>query len=169
MLPVDQAYPSLIQKRLNEAKLRYAVINAGVSGDETIDAARRLEPLLRAHITLFVVALGINDGHRGKPIAEIRQNLRQILFRVTKAHPTAQLIVIAPGIRGSMPPEYWTEFENNYLLIANEFNATHVPALLNGVANVPERLLPRDPIHPNAKGHRTIAENIWPYIEKSLR
>src|SRR6478672_9504504 len=64
-LAKGDAYPALIQKKIEEAGLPYEVENAGLSGDTTAGALRRIDWLLQRPIHVLVIELGGNDGLRG--------------------------------------------------------------------------------------------------------
>src|SRR5207244_11065022 len=61
-LPVEQAYPNVLQRRLNEAGLTFDVVNAGVSGDTSAGGLSRLDWSLRGDVRMPVGALGGNDA-----------------------------------------------------------------------------------------------------------
>lgn len=162
----DDTYPALLQERARTAGYPHRVLNAGVSGDTSADAVRRLERALVPDTRVLIVALGANDGLRGMPIASIRQNLATII-------ETAQ----ARGIRVLLcgmetPPsrgfDYTIEFHRIFPDLATRYNVRLMPFLLEGVALLAEFNL-EDGFHPNAAGHRRIAENMWPYLEPLLR
>jgi acyl-CoA thioesterase-1 len=163
--PATEAFPALIQQRLDAAGLNYQVINAGLSGDTSAGGLRRIDWAMRQPIDIFVLELGGNDGLRGLPVADTRRNLQGIIDRV-KAHDPAARVVVA-GMR--MPPnfgaDYVTQFAEMYpeLAKANP-GSTLLPFLLQGVGGLAQ-YNQRDQIHPNAEGHRLIAETLWPVLE----
>jgi acyl-CoA thioesterase-1 len=155
----DEAYPALLEARLRQEGYAFRVINAGVSGDTTAGGLRRLDWVLRSSPQIAIVGLGANDGLRGQPVAEMQANLTRIVDRLR----AAEVKVLLAGMR--MPP--------NYGAYAEQFAAAFppvgrrasgfVPFLLDGVAADP-RLNQADGIHPNAAGHRVIAERLWPHL-----
>lgn len=162
----EETYPALLQERIRAARYPHRVLNAGVSGDTSSDAVRRLDRALVPDTQILIVALGANDGLRGMPIATIRQNLSTII-------ETAQ----ARGIRVLLcgmetPPSrgwnYTVEFHRIFPDLAVRYNVALMPFLLDGVALLPDFNL-EDGFHPNAAGHRRMAENMWPYLEPLLR
>ncbi|HEY1121388.1 MAG TPA: GDSL-type esterase/lipase family protein, partial [Haloferula sp.] len=64
-LDPQEAYPALLQKKIDAASLPYTVTNAGVSGDTTAGGLRRVAWALGKGADVLVVALGGNDGLRG--------------------------------------------------------------------------------------------------------
>src|SRR5262245_11716842 len=80
-LAPDEAFPALLQKRLDEMGQSYEVVNAGVSGDTSAGGLRRLDWALDGDVRILIVALGGNDALRGLPVEELRANLSAIIER----------------------------------------------------------------------------------------
>jgi acyl-CoA thioesterase I len=164
-LAPEEAFPSLIEARLRARGLPWRVVNAGVSGDTSAGALRRLDWLFRGRVDVLFVCLGANDGLRGIPIAETERNLRTI---VAKARAQGASVVLA----GMMLPEnYGTEyrrgFEAMYARLARELKLPFLPFLLKDVAMEPG-LNQHDGIHPNAAGSRKVADTVWKALEPVL-
>jgi acyl-CoA thioesterase I len=160
----DEAYPSLLEARLRQEGFAYHVINAGVSGDTTAGGRRRVDWVLRSRPQVVIVALGANDGLRGQPVVEMQTNLIAIIDRLRGAGAK----VLLAGMR--LPPNYGAyaqEFAAAFPVVARRATA-FAPFLLDGVAADPH-LNQADGIHPNAAGHRVIAERLWPYLRPLLR
>lgn len=162
--PSTQAYPALLQEKINATRLGWRVINAGLSGETSAAGLRRVDWLLRQPIDLFVLALGGNDGLRGISPDVTRQNLDQILERVRAKNPGAKLVVAGMQMPPSMGADFARAFQDIFPAVAEKHRATLVPFLLEGVGGSP-RLNQPDQIHPTAEGHEVIAETLW----KSLR
>ncbi|HEU5196442.1 MAG TPA: arylesterase [Methylomirabilota bacterium] len=165
-VPSEEAYPALLEARLAREGLRYRVVNAGVSGDTTAGALRRLDWVLRARPAVVVVALGANDGLRGLPVAAMRDNLVAIVMRLREAGAR----VLLAGMR--LPPnygaEYTREFAAAFETVARRTSVPLLPFLLDGVAGRPALNRP-DGIHPNAAGQRQVADNVWRALEPLVR
>ncbi len=160
----DEAYPALLERRLAREGYPYRVVNAGVSGDTSAGGLARLEWTLRAGPEIVIVALGANDGLRGQPPAALRQNLAAVLDRL-RARGVRTLLA---GMR--LPPNYGAAFTREFAAVYRELAGradAFMPFLLDGVAAVPHLNLP-DGIHPNAEGHRVIAERLWPHLRPLL-
>lgn len=158
----SRAFPAILQQRLDAAGLNYTIVNAGVSGDTSTRALRRLDRALEGDVRILVVALGANDGLRGVPVAQLRANLSQII-EAAQARGAAVLLcgMEALPIYGW---DYSVAFHNTYRELAQKYNVTLVPfMLMNVIGNA--TLMQPDHIHPNAAGARAIADNIWPYLE----
>jgi acyl-CoA thioesterase-1 len=162
----EEAYPALLQARLAREGFHYRVVNAGVSGDTTAGALRRVDWVLRARPAIVVVALGANDGLRGLPPATMRDNLVAIVTRLRKSGARVLLI----GMR--LPPNYGAaytrEFAEAFDAVARKTSVPLLPFLLEGVAGRAALNLP-DGIHPNAAGQRMVADTVWRALQPLLR
>jgi acyl-CoA thioesterase I len=167
-LPAAQAYPAIIQQKLKEEGLDYTVINAGISGDTTASGLYRLDKWLSGPIDIFVLALGANDGLRGIAARETSQNLQQIMDKLKRAHPEAQIILSGMEIPDIVPGRYAAEFRALFRELAIKNNVAFVPFLLEGVAGMRHLNLP-DGVHPNAEGQRLLARHTWAVLEGLLK
>jgi acyl-CoA thioesterase I len=167
-LDPDEAYPALIQKKIDAAGLDWRVVNAGLSGETTSGGLRRLDWILRQRVDLFVLALGGNDGLRGVQVEVARRNLQAMIDRVRARYPDVQIVVAGMQMPTSMGPEYTEAFRDMFPAIASANRAALVPFLLEGVGGIAELNQP-DMIHPTAEGQRLIAETVWPVLEPLLR
>jgi acyl-CoA thioesterase-1 len=166
-LSEDEAYPIVLQRRLQKEGLPYDVVNAGVSGDTSAGGLSRLEWALDGDVRVLVVALGGNDALRGLPPEELKRNLAEIIRRAQARHIT----VVLAGMEA--PPNYGRDyavaFHRVYPALAKEYHVALVPFLLQGVGGV-ARLNQRDGIHPTAEGARIVADNVWtilaPIVER---
>jgi acyl-CoA thioesterase-1 len=162
-----EAFPALIQEKLDSAKLDYKVINAGLSGETSAGGKSRISWVLRQPVDVFVLELGANDGLRGIPLASTRQNLQAILDTVRKRSPATQLVIAGMQIPPNMGAAYTTEFREIFGELAQKNNAALIPFLLEGVGGVPDLNQP-DGIHPTAEGHRIVSQNVWQVLQPVL-
>jgi Lysophospholipase L1 and related esterases len=86
------AYPAVLQGRLEENGYRYQVINAGVSGDTSGRALRRYRDVLDGSVKILIVALGANDGLRGVPVEQLTSNLSAIIEDAQRRHIAVVLV-----------------------------------------------------------------------------
>lgn len=165
-LAPSQAYPAILQQKIDAAGLRFEVVNAGVSGDTTAGGLSRLEWSLDGDVKVLIVALGGNDGLRGLPPGEMKRNLSTIIGRA-KARGIAVLLA---GMESptNMGGDYQRRFHDVYPALARDEHVPFLPFLLEGVAGRPD-LNQRDGIHPTAEGARIVAEHLWPILEPMLR
>jgi acyl-CoA thioesterase I len=161
----QESVPALIQERLKAQGYRYEVVNAGVSGDTSAGGLSRLDWSLEGPVEVLVVELGGNDGLRGLPVSQLKQNLDDIITRAKDR----DIKVILTGMEA--PPNYGalytSEFRQTFRDLADEHDVIFVPFYLDGVAGNP-RLNLSDGIHPNAEGSRIIEQTIWRALEPVL-
>lgn len=160
----DQAFPALIEERIDSLGLPYTVVNAGLSGETTASGKNRLDWVLSQKVDIFVLELGANDGLRGIPLEETRRNLQAIIDRVREKNPETEIVLAGMQIPPNLGLEYTTEFREMFFELA-ETNKLHlIPFLLEGVAGEPG-LNQEDGIHPTAEGHKILAENVWEVLK----
>jgi acyl-CoA thioesterase-1 len=164
-LAQDEAYPALLQQHVDQDKLNYEVVNAGVSGDTSAGGLSRLDWALDGDVRVLIVALGGNDGLRGLPPDELQRNLSTIIERAQ----ARGIKVLLCGMEA--PPnfgrEYAVGFHRVYQAVAKKYNVAFVPFLLDKVAGI-ESLNQRDGIHPTAEGARIVADNVWAVLRPML-
>ena len=162
----EQAYTTLLQRKLDEAGYRYRVVNAGVSGDTSAGGARRIDWALQSgNVKILILELGGNDGLRGLPVAEMKKNLEVVIQRAQSAGVT----VLMAGMEA--PPNfgaaYTQEFRQAFRDMAKEYKTPFIPFVLLGVGGNPKMNQP-DGIHPNAEGEKVMTETIWRALEPLL-
>ena len=157
----DEAWPALIESRLRREGYPYRVVNAGVSGDTTAGGLRRVDWVLRSRPEVAVVALGANDGLRGLATDAMESNLVTIVERLRAGG--ARVLVAGMQVPPNYGAAYSRAFSGVFPDVARRTGSALMPFLLDGVAADP-RLNQPDGIHPNAAGHRAIAEHIWPHL-----
>jgi len=166
-LSTSQAFPALIQRKIDSLDLPYRVINAGVSGETSSGGETRIDWVLRQPADIFVLELGANDGLRGIPLSETRKNLQVIIDKVKAKNKDTKLLFAGMQIPPNMGEEYTTAFRNIYTELAARNSMALVPFLLEGVGGEPA-LNQEDGIHPTAEGHIIVAENLWHELQKLL-
>lgn len=166
-LDPDEAYPALIQQRIDAAGLPWRVVNAGLSGETTAGGLRRLDWIMRQRIDLFVLELGGNDGLRGTAPETTRANLKEIIERVRARYPECRVVLAGMQVPPNMGAAYADVFAEIYPGVARETGAILIPFLLENVGGVPRLNLP-DGIHPTAEGHTMVAETVWKILSPLL-
>ena len=156
----EQAFPALIQARIDSLGWDYEVFNAGLSGETSAGGLRRIDWILRQKVDVFVLELGANDGLRGIDLKDTRSNLQGIVDRVKAKYPDVVLVVVGMQMPPNLGPEYTAEFKGLYSSLAEQNGAALIPFLLAGVGDRPELNLP-DGNHPTVAGHKVVAENVW--------
>jgi acyl-CoA thioesterase I len=164
-IPPDAAYPAVLQRKLKESGHAIEVINAGVSGDTSADGLRRAVWALEGDVRLLILALGANDGLRGLPPRQMKDNLQGVIHRARqRAIPVLLVGMEAPPNYGE---QYTAEFRQVFQDLARENKLPLIPFLLDGVAGVAE-LNQSDGIHPTRAGAARIADHLWPAVEKMI-
>ena len=163
----DEAYPAVIQRKLEAAGRPWRVVNAGLSGETTSGGLRRLDWVLRQPVDIFVLALGGNDGLRGIPPEISRANLAAMIKRIQKQFPNVRVVLAGMQMPANMGTDYTKPFAAMYPEVARETGVTLIPFLLEGVGGVPN-LNQADGIHPNPEGHKIVAETVWRALQPLL-
>jgi acyl-CoA thioesterase-1 len=155
----------LLQQKIDAVGYQYEVVNAGVSGDTTAGGLRRLDWSLQEDVRVLIVALGGNDGLRGLPVTEMKQNLAQII----ETARAKNISVILAGMEA--PPNYGSDyaasFRKVYRDLAQEYRLPFVPFLLDKVAGQAS-LNQWDGIHPNPQGAAIVADTVWNVLKPLL-
>jgi acyl-CoA thioesterase-1 len=166
-LDPSEAYPAVLQEKIDTAGLKYRVVNAGLSGDTTAGGLRRVDWLLKQHVDILVLELGGNDGLRGISPEATQANLQGIIDRVRKKEPQVQIVIAGMQMPPNMGPEYMEKFRRIFPDLAKQNRTALVPFLLEGVGGK-EELNQGDRIHPTAEGQRIVAENVWRVLKPLL-
>lgn len=164
----DQAYPALIEDKVDSLHLPYTVVNAGLSGETTAGGRSRIDWVLsRQPVSVFVLELGGNDGLRGLPLTDTRQNLQAIIDTVRQKAPETKIVLAGMQIPPNMGPAYTADFKKLYGEIAAKKHLTLIPFLLANVGGI-TKLNQRDGIHPTPEGHKIVARTVWHTLQPLL-
>lgn len=167
-LDPQQAFPALVQVRIDQEQLPYRVVDGGISGDTSASGLGRINWLLREPISILVLELGANDGLRGIDLTATRANLQGIIDRTRARYPDVKVLVAGMMVPPNMGQDYSRRFQDMFRELASANDAVLIPFLLEGVAGKPELNLP-DGIHPTAEGHRIVAETVWRHLRPLLK
>ncbi|HVU34030.1 MAG TPA: arylesterase [Opitutaceae bacterium] len=165
--PEAEAYPALVQQKIEAAHLDWRVINAGLSGDTTAGGLHRVDWILRQPVGIFFLALGANDGLRGIDPDVTRRNLEEIVARVRSKAPNATIIIAGMRMPPSMGEDYTQRFQEVFPAVAAAAHTRLLPFLLEGVAGRPD-LNQADAIHPNENGAKRVADTVWQMLRPLL-
>ncbi len=166
-LEESQAYPALLQKRIDSLGLAYEVVNAGLSGETSSGGVNRIDWILGQPVDIFILELGANDALRGLDLNRTRQNLQGIVDKVLATYPDAVIIIAGMKAPPNMGIAYTDNFADVFTDLARENDLELIPFLLEGVA-ANSSLNLEDGIHPNVQGQRLVMENIWSVLEKHV-
>ncbi len=164
----EEAFPALLGEKAKAQRPSAEVINAGVSGDTSAGGRGRINWLLSRKIDVLVLELGANDGLRGISPETTAANLQAIVDAAKKKLPDIKIVVVGMRMPPNLGPDYGEEFERIFPKLAAENDAHLVPFLLEGVGGVLE-MNQGDRIHPNARGHRILADNVWAVLGPILK
>lgn len=167
-LEPEQAYPALIQRKLDSAALKYRAVNAGVSGETSAAGLRRIDWILQQPVAVLVLELGANDVLRGLELAAAKQNLQEIIDHTRVKYPHVKIIVAGMQAPPNLGTRYTAEFRQMFVDLARDNHAALIPFLLQDVGGV-DSLNQRDGIHPNLQGERIVANNVWHVLEPILK
>jgi acyl-CoA thioesterase-1 len=159
-LDPDSAYPALVERKADSAGTPITAVNAGVSGETSAGALRRVDWVLADPADVIVVETGANDGLRGQSPDALRRNLEQIVGRARALHPRAKVAVVQMEAPPNFGQGYTRRFHDVYPAVARGTGAALFPFLLEGVAGE-GRLNQPDGIHPNEEGARRVATTVW--------
>ncbi len=167
--PTTQAYPALIQAKLDSAGRRYRAVNAGVSGETSAGALARIDWLLsRDSVAMLFIETGANDALRGQNPDSVRARIQAIIDRARRAPNPPRIVVVGMEALPNLGAGYVRRFRAIYPAVAQRNHAGLVPFLLAGVGGV-DSLNQADGIHPTAQGHRIMAANVWTVLEPITR
>lgn len=164
----SQAFPGVVQAKIDSAKLPYTVVNGGLSGETSAGGLSRIDWLLKQQpLDIFVLELGANDGLRGLPVEDTEKNLQAIIDRVKAKYPKAKLVMTGIQVPPNMGANYANDFKNIFPALATKNGMTLVPFLLQDVAGI-RTLNQGDGIHPTAEGAKIVGANVWAELKAIL-
>tara|TARA_R110002124_G_scaffold138576_6_gene302162 strand:+ start:92704 stop:93447 length:744 start_codon:yes stop_codon:yes gene_type:complete len=156
----NDAYPGLLQNKIDSLNLNYVVVNSGLSGETSAGGRSRIKWVLNQEIDIFLLELGANDGLRGVPLSETRENLQAIIDAVKAKDPNTTIILAGMELPPNMGKEYTSEFRSIYSDLAKKNDLKFIPFILKDVGGVAD-LNQSDGIHPTTEGQKIIANTVW--------
>jgi len=163
----SDAYPAILQQKIDSLNLNYTVINSGLSGETSSGGRSRIDWVLRQNVDIFLLELGANDGLRGIPLTETRSNLQSIIETVKEKYSDAEIILAGMELPPNMGQDYTSEFKFVFADLAIENDVTFIPFILNEVGGIKE-LNQQDGIHPTIEGHKIVAKTVWEKLRPML-
>lgn len=162
-----EGWVTLLEQRLRRKHFDYTVANASISGETSSGGASRIAATLAQHRPRIVIlALGSNDGLRGLPVAQMRDNLAAIIRTAQKAG--SRVLLVGMKMPPNYGPRYTREFEQAFAVLAKQYKTAFVPFLLEGVAGKRDNFLD-DNLHPTARVQPLILENVWAGLAPLLK
>ena len=162
-LDPSEAYPAVLQSKIDSAGFRYQVVNRGVSGETSAGALQRIDWLFRQPVAVLILETGANDGLRGLDPDSLRANIEAIVRRARRQDPPPAILLLGMEALPNMGSEYGARFRAAYRDAARQLGVPLVPFLLEGVGGY-DSLNQADGIHPTAAGQRRVAALIWPAL-----
>jgi acyl-CoA thioesterase-1 len=163
----SEAYPALLQRKIDSAGFPFTVVNAGVSGETSAGARRRIDWILREPVSMLVIETGANDGLRGLDVDSLESNIQAIIDRARRQQPPPRIVLIGMKALPNYGLRYVRRFNAVYPDLAKRNDLPLVPFLLEGVAGV-DSLNQADMMHPTAAGQRKLAGTVWPVMLKAI-
>jgi len=165
-IDIEDSWPTLLQKQLDNEDYEYQVINTSISGETTEGGINRIEIALKTfNPELLILELGGNDGLRGFPPKLIKANLERIIN--TCKNNGTNVVLLGIRIPMNYGQRYTRTFEKIYREIAHELSVPWIAFFMDGVAQN-SNLMQNDGIHPNAAAQPKLLENIWPAIQNII-
>ena len=161
------AFPAILQQKVDSLGLNYKVINSGLSGETSAGGKSRIDWVLNQNIEIFILELGANDGLRGIQLSETRKNLQAIIDAVQQKRPKITIILAGMELPPNMGQDYTTEFRRVYADLSAKNSLEFIPFILKNVGGIAE-LNQSDGIHPTVKGHKIVANTVWETLEPML-
>jgi acyl-CoA thioesterase-1 len=162
-----RGWVSLLAERVKREHPDYIVVNASISGDTSSGGAARIAKSLQQHRpAVLVLELGANDGLRGLPIAQMKQNLSRIIEQAHKAG--ARVLLVGMKLPPNYGPDYTGAFDAAFGELAKRHKTALVPFLLEDFATRPELFQP-DRIHPTEAAQPLMLERVWKALQPLLK
>jgi acyl-CoA thioesterase-1 len=158
-MPVEKGWVRLLQRRLADNQYPHTIVNASVSGDTTANALNRLPQAMTRHQPAIVVLeVGGNDGLRGLSLAEMKRNLAAMIELARQQD--AEVLLIGVQLPPNYGPRYTEAFQAVYHDLAQEYDLSLVPSLVDGVGTRSE-LMQADGIHPTSEAQPLMVARVW--------
>jgi acyl-CoA thioesterase-1 len=162
-----RGWVALLAERLKRERLDYSVVNASISGETTAGGGARFSKALAQHRPAIVILeLGANDGLRGLPLEQMKQNLASMIEQAQKAG--ARVLLVGMKLPPNYGPEYTRAFDSAYPDLAKRYKTALVPFLLEDFAEKMELFQP-DRIHPTEEAQPLMMERVWKALQPLLK
>lgn len=163
----NEAFPALLQNKIDSLGLDYTVINSGLSGETTAGGRSRLNWVMKQKVDIFLLELGGNDGLRGIQLTETRANLKAIIETIQEKSSDTRIILAGMELPPNMGQDYTSEFRKVFSDLAAEYDVEFIPFILKDVGGI-AKLNQDDGIHPTAEGHQIVANTVWEVLEPMI-
>lgn len=164
----EDAFPTLIQQKIDSLNWNFEVINGGLSGETSAGGLRRIDWLMQNEIDVMVLELGGNDGLRGIDPDDTKRNLRAIIQKARQKNPGIHIMLAGMQVPPNLGEQYVSSFRQIYPTVAEQENVELIPFILKDVGGV-DSLNQEDGIHPTEEGHKIVAETVWSQLKTLLQ
>lgn len=166
-IDIKQGWVTLLEQRLKTQGYGYRVVNASVSGETSTGARGRLQKLLELHRpSIMILEIGANDGLRGLPIKQTKDNLTVMITQAKAAG--ARVLVTGMQMPPNYGAKYTQEFAAVFVDVSREQRQPLVPFFLDGVA-LDMQLMQADGLHPTAAAQPRLLDNVWRVLQPMLK
>ena len=148
------SYPEVLSTLIG-----HEVVAAGVPGEQTAAGLARLDGVLdRYEPTIMLLCLGGNDMLRKADTSVIEANLRRMIEKASNRGVAVVLI-------GVPKPALFGGTADFYERIAEDLAVPFEGRILNDILK--DNAYKSDPIHPNARGYRLLAEALADLLQRA--
>jgi acyl-CoA thioesterase I len=166
-IPASQGWVALTAQKIAKEAPGWRVVNASISGETTAGGAARIAAELQRHRpALVVIELGGNDGLRGLPLKQTRENLAKMIVAAQNAK--AKVLVIGMRLPPNYGPDYTSGFENTFRDLAVQYKTALLPFLLQPIMT-DRKAFQSDQIHPTAAAQPKLRDHVWPTLAPLLK
>ncbi len=166
-LDPGQSYPDDLQRRFDQEKIPWRVVNLGISGDTTAGGAARIGSAIAAGPSMILIELGGNDGLRGLPLTATRANLEKMIETFQKAR--MKVVLAGMTLPPNYGPDYIHDFEQMYKDLAAKYKVPLIPFLMSDIITEDLRYFQRDGIHPTAEGAEIVSGTVFKTLKPLLK
>ncbi len=164
-IDVQKGWVNLLAEKLQK-KGDFKVINISTSGDTTSNGLAKIHTALQKYTPkIIIIELGANDGLRGLPLSQMKNNF--VTMITESQNSGAQVLLLATELPPNYGPQYLEQFKQIYTELAQNYKVALIPMFLEGVAGHDE-LMQKDGLHPNEQAQYKILGNVWPQLKKLI-
>lgn len=161
-----RGWVALLGERLKRERHDYIVVNESISGETSAGGRARLKRVLERHKPAIVVLeLGANDGLRGLPLEQMKQNLSSMIGEAKASG--ARVLLVGMKLPPNYGPDYTASFEAAFAELAKKHGTALVPFLLEDIADQPD-LFQGDRMHPTEAAQPLMLERVWRQLRPLL-
>ncbi len=166
-LSASQGWVALTAQKIAKENPGWRVVNASISGETTAGGAARIAAELKRHRpAVVIIELGGNDGLRGLPLKQTRENLAKMIVAAQGAK--AKVLLVGMRLPPNYGPDYTRGFERAFRELASKHNTALLPFLLQPIMT-DRNAFQGDQIHPTAAAQPKLRDHVWPALSPLLK